>query len=187
MTVFPSLKNLSKKLKKNQEKIGGLVEFGSALNMNFQSKNWFYSKMNLEPFWDSILQKTENLIPTICHEGKTYCSEEEKAELFAKKLFGTFNECDDVAFNSNLKNLVDDFIASGEYKSRTPNPSPKKFSMDELCNAIRKTNTKKSLDPFGISNFLVKCITEKYRSTIPRLNAFYIFYNFIHYYFVTII
>lgn len=129
--------------------------------------------LSATPVWKKMKRikdkKSENTVPTITHEGKDYVTEEEKAELFAKKLFNTFNECEDVAFNPEFKNLVDKFITENEYKKSVPNPEPKKFTMDELCNAIRKTNTKKSLDSHGISNFLLKCVTEKYKDNLLTL------------------
>lgn len=108
-------------------------------------------------------------MPTIVHEEKEYTTEQEKAELFAYKLFNTFNENSDPAFDNEFKEIINDFVGKKFYRENAKGQNGKKFTPDELSEAIRKTNTKKSTDPFGLSNFLIKCTTEKYKLNLHDL------------------
>ena len=65
-----------------------------------------------KPFWQRInkmrYNKSTNDIPNIYFEDKVYSSDDDKANIFANKLYKTFNEDNNNTFDG-FKEFVDDY------------------------------------------------------------------------------
>lgn len=89
--------------------------------------------------------KSESTIPTLTKDGIEFITSEEKANLFAEKLFGTFNEEETDEFDNVFKANVDKFISEKTYEKDYATNEVVLFNTKELNSAIKCLNNKKNI------------------------------------------
>ena len=133
----------------------------------FKSNKWqvFMDKLETnpvssKPFWQRInklrCSKSSNFIPNITFENTTYSSNEEKANIFAKRLSKTFSDESSPNFDLNFKNIVDNYIITKEFHNEYLDKSTVAFNLEELNTVIKNLNNKSSADQVNLSNRLIK-------------------------------
>ena len=130
--------------------------------------NMFLKKMgpspiSSKPFWQRInsirTKKTHNKTPKIKINNEIINDKKIIANVFQEKLFKIFNHNveDELTYNINHKNLIDNFVEQKEYlNNECSSKFIPKIMLKDLIYAIKKTNNKTSMDSFGISNLIIK-------------------------------
>ena len=131
------------------------------------STKFIWNKVNL-----AQNKKQKSSIPTLVVNGAQLETDEDKASAFANKLWNTFNEDknDKDAYDNShkikIESAVNNFLRKNEkFKCNIA------ISKAELDQALKSINNKKTLDVYGISNFIIKRINDKFKA------ALLLFYN----------
>jgi hypothetical protein len=127
-----------------------------------------------KPFWARINRvrngKMNNGITKIKCNNEVINDKGKIAKAFADKLSKTFNhnDIDEVDYDSTHKSTVDSYISKKEYLNNIfSNKSISKITTREVLKAIKKTNNKKTIDQFGLSNLILKKLPN---TTIVAIN-----------------
>ena len=141
---------------------------------NYRSEKWLKflnslgpRPLSTTPIWKRIgrmrNKASKRQMSTLEKEGNVYDTDEKKAEIFKEKLDKVFNENINDNYDKEHFCTINEYINSKSYISEKTSREIPKFTKREMDRAIKKLNRKKSEDSKGISNLLLKNISEKMR------------------------
>ena len=152
---------IKKKLKTNYNKLSGQLK--NAIKL-YTEENWtrFLGKLGPYPtstrkFWAKIneakSQKKSKTIPTLKFENVLFKSDEDKANLFAKRLSETFtDDANSPDFDAQFYSFVEDFVKNYDFSD---NDFPK-VTLSELEEVIKSLKIGSSPGEDGIHNIFLK-------------------------------
>jgi hypothetical protein len=114
------------------------------------------------PFWRRVNRLRENKrkknIGALLINNKVVTDDKEKAEAFAAELEKKFTLDSNENFNDQTKILIENFIETGSLASSYSHTAKRAIPFDyrEFSNAISDLNSKTSLDPYGLTNKMLK-------------------------------
>jgi hypothetical protein len=87
-----------------------------------------------------------------------FTKNEDKANIFASNLENKFKTDMNDKFSTSNKKKVEDFFQERDFESRftASQKLVNHFSMQELLKALKEMNSKTSLDPYGLTNKMLK-------------------------------
>ena len=124
------------------------------------------------PFWKRInrlrQRKKPNTIGTLERDGVAYTKDEDKAKIFAERLFETFNENSRESFDVNFKEKINSYVNGKKYLQEYTGEAQavKIFTKKELQTAMMSINNKPSIDHLGISNKILKNVPNATKDSI---------------------
>ena len=138
--------------------------------IKFKSTQWqrFSDKLGKNPlstipFWRRIRNKKRpETIPTILVDQKEITEDGDKAEKFAEHLENIFNDNNNERYDEHFKEEIETCIKNNKFDSNFMNKSITEFSILELKKEIKKLNNKGSIDQYGVSNKILKNVSEKF-------------------------
>lgn len=114
-------------------------------------------------------KKMTQTIPNLVDENKIrYCDDQNKAEIFAKNLYKTFNEDTNPKYNADWKREVSSLIKNKKYVD-SANNIPPVITKNEIYSAIESLSNKESSDAFGISNKMIINSSYKFKDELLLL------------------
>jgi len=109
-------------------------------------------------------------IPTIVVDGVSFETDEEKAAVFADRMFKTFNEAPvHGKFDDEFKNQVNDYVRGKKYAHLFHDKNIPKIKLKEVNAAINKLNGKSTFDSSGVSNLFLKKTPQSFRKILVDL------------------
>lgn len=148
--------------------------------IKFKSHQWqrFLEKLGPHilstiPFWRRINRfrgkKTSKTIGTLKVNDTLIKTDEEKATVFSNKLFNTFNEDINPRFCVAKKNTVNEYFDNNSIENDYTNKQATLFSPRDLKRALARINNKTSVDLFGVSNKILKHVSDKCKEKVLLL------------------